>query len=302
MTSASATSKLAPTLLAACSPRCAASLSAVSDLEGLLRSHLRTARQAWPQLEVKDDELVASMARQLPDEGAEKALASFHAADFLLACACVKGLSQATAELDRRIRAGPLVVIARQMQGRVSADEIHARLLQRLLMAEGERTPKMAEYSGRGPLDAWLSVVALRVALNVAPPSPREVPLDEQLMSDDGPATGHPELDLLRERFRGDFRKAVRGAVAALNPRDRTVLRLSVVDGLNIDAIGRTFGVHRATVARWIAAARDQIIVGTRAALRENLKLKPQELDSLLGLADSRLDVSLGRFLKDSKQ
>jgi RNA polymerase sigma-70 factor, ECF subfamily len=289
---------LSRALLAACAPDRAAALSKIDGLESTLSSTVASAHKAWPQLAVSDEDFLRHLAAQLPAEAPEKALASLHAADLYLALACLKEMPQASEELNRRIRAGPLAAVARQLSGRASVDEVHGRLLQRLLMPEGGRGAKLAEYGGRGPLDAWLQVVAFRVALNLAPPKAREVPLDETLLADDGPATGHPELDLLRARFRGDFRAAVHHAVAALCARDRTVLRLSIVDGLNIDAIGRTFGVHRATVARWIAAAREQIIGATRDALRENLKLKPAELDSLLGLADSQLDVSLSRILK----
>ena len=298
MSDRSPTSPLSQTLLGSCSKDCASALSRVEDLEQSLRAIVAAARKAWPQLPLGDEDLLRHLAPHLTAEEPERALASLHAADLYLALGCLRGVPHASEELNRRIRAGPLPVIARQLPGRASIDEVHGRLLQRLLMSENGRSAKLAEYSGRGPLDAWLQVVALRVALNLAPPNAREVPLDETLLADDGPATGHPELDLLRARFRGDFRKAVHGAVAALSPRDRTVLRLSIVDGLNIDAIGRTFGVHRATVARWIAAAREQIIGATRDALRANLKLKPAELDSLLGLADSQLDVSLSRILK----
>jgi len=289
---------LSQALLSACARDRAAALAQVEGLESTLRSIIAEARKAWPELPVGDEEFLRHLAPQLPADAPERAIASLHAADLFFALACLQGIPKATEELNRRIRVGPLAAIARQLGARAPIDEVHGRLLQRLLMADGGRGAKLAEYSGRGPLDAWLQVVALRVALNLSAPNAREVPLDETLLADDGPATGHPELDLLRARFRGDFRKAVHHAVAALSPRDRTVLRLSIVDGLNIDAIGRTFGVHRATVARWIAAAREQIIGATRDTLRANLKLKPTELDSLLGLADSQLDVSLSRILR----
>lgn len=256
------------------------------------RDLARLALTARPDLGLDEAPLAAFLARR-PD-----ALPA-HAGDLALAFACVQGLPRATEELDRRIRAGPLATVARQLGGRVPADEIHGRLLQRLLMAEGERPAKLAEYSGKGPLDAWLHAVAYRVALNLSPPAAREVPLDEALMADGGPATGNAELDLLRERFRAQFRQALRAAVASLSARDRTLLRLSVMEGLSIDELGRTFRVHRATVARWVAAARDQIVERARQVLRDELKLKACELDSLMGVAGSQLDASLGRFLKE---
>lgn len=270
-----------------------------ADLEPMLEALVRRAKASWPTLSLRPEDFVRALARHVRAEELPGALESLHAEDLYLAIACLRGEPQATAELDRRIRAGPLAKVARQLANRVSADDVHGRLLQRLLMAEPGKQPKLAEYAGRGPLDGWLQVVAFRVALNLAPPDARAVPLDEQLLADEGPATGHPELDLLRQRFRSDFRAAVRKAVEGLSARDRTLLQLSVMEGVGIDALSRTFQVHRATVARWIVAAREQIIAGTREALREHLALKPSELDSLMGLADSQLDASLGRLLRD---
>ncbi|MGC4114052.1 MAG: sigma factor-like helix-turn-helix DNA-binding protein [Myxococcales bacterium] len=267
----------------------------MSEVPAAALALARQALQAQADLGLDETALAAHLARH-PD-----ALPA-HAADLALAFACIKGLPKATEELDRRIRSGPLAAVARQLAGRVAAEEIHGRLLQRLLMAEGERPAKIAEYSGKGPLDGWLHAVAYRVALNVATPAAREVPLDEALLADGGPATGNAELDLLRERFRAQFRQAVRAAVASLSARDRTVLRLSVMEGLSIDELGRTFRVHRATVARWIAAAREQIVERTRQVLRDELKLQASELDSLMGVAGSQLDASLGRFLKDPER
>ncbi len=270
-----------------------------ADLEPVLEALVGRARAAWPTLALTPEAFVRALARHVLPDDAPSALESLHAEDLYLATACLHGDAQASAELDRRIRSGPLPKVARQLANRVSAADVHGRLLQRLLMAEPGKQPKLAEYAGRGPLDGWLQVVAFRVALNLAPPDARAVPLDEQLLRDDGPATGHPELDLLRERFRADFRAAVRKAVASLSARDRTLLQLSVMEGVGIDALSRTFQVHRATVARWIVAAREQIVQGTREALRQHLALKPAELDSLMGLADSQLEVSLGRLLRD---
>ena len=46
-------------------------------------------------------------------------------------------------------------------------DEVKQRLAVRLLVAEGGRRPALAEYGGRGSLDAWLRISATRVALEL---------------------------------------------------------------------------------------------------------------------------------------
>ncbi len=57
--------------------------------------------------------------------------------------------------------------------------------------------------------------------------------------------------------------------------------------------------MHHATVARWIANARGLLLEGTRKVLSERLRVSGQELDSIMGLIESRLEVSIARVLGD---
>jgi RNA polymerase sigma-70 factor, ECF subfamily len=57
--------------------------------------------------------------------------------------------------------------------------------------------------------------------------------------------------------------------------------------------LAATLGVGRATVTRWIASARQEILASARRKLGEELSLRPAELESLMGLMRSRLDLSL---------
>jgi RNA polymerase sigma-70 factor (ECF subfamily) len=50
-------------------------------------------------------------------------------------------------------------------------------------------------------------------------------------------------------------------------------------------------------VQRWLVELRESLLVRTREGLRARLALSPSELDSLLGLVDSQLSVSLYRVL-----
>jgi RNA polymerase sigma-70 factor (ECF subfamily) len=53
------------------------------------------------------------------------------------------------------------------------------------------------------------------------------------------------------------------------------------------------YRVHRATVARWIAKARDTLVERTRDVLVHRLDAGPAEIASLLRLIRSELDASL---------
>ena len=91
-------------------------------------------------------------------------------------------------------------------------------------------------------------------------------------------------------------------AVAALSARDRNLLRLDFIDGLNIDQIGAIHRVHRSIVARWIAQARESILLETQRLLRERLGLDNAEFNSLLALVKSELNLSIHRYLTDAAE
>lgn len=75
------------------------------------------------------------------------------------------------------------------------------------------------------------------------------------------------------------------------------LLRQHHLDGLTVAALGRIHGVHKATVARWIEAARAAVLSGIRRHLRQAAGLGESELDSALALVGSQLDLSLSRHL-----
>ncbi|HZU81492.1 MAG TPA: sigma factor-like helix-turn-helix DNA-binding protein, partial [Polyangiaceae bacterium] len=103
-------------------------------------------------------------------------------------------------------------------------------------------------------------------------------------------------LELARERYRDAFAPAFAAAVAGLERRDRTLLRLHLLGGVSLEQLAAVYGVHRATVVRWLAAARAQVLDATRANLIARLGVRADELESLMGLVQSRFDVSVERL------
>jgi RNA polymerase sigma-70 factor (ECF subfamily) len=105
------------------------------------------------------------------------------------------------------------------------------------------------------------------------------------------------ELDVIRRRYRPAFEAAITRALSAMPVRDRTILRLRLVDGVEVDRIATMYGVHRTTVTRWIADSRTALLDETRRILTAELGATDAELDSLAGLVRSQLHVSLIRLL-----
>ena len=100
-------------------------------------------------------------------------------------------------------------------------------------------------------------------------------------------------------RYREDFKAAFEEAFASLDAKSRNLLRQSLLDNLSIDQLGAIYRVHRATAARWLASARDQVLEETRSVLRRRLQIDEREFMSLMNLVRSQLDLSLARLLED---
>lgn len=217
-----------------------------------------------------------------------------HAADLALVRACAAGDQAAFVEVERRFRAELAGALSRIGLTRPEIDEVGQTVRERLFVGKPDAPPRILEYSGKGALASWFRAVIVRAGIDLRRVRNRiaEAPSndDEPLLTIAG-ATDDPEIENLRARYAEPFKRALADAVRALPTDERNTLRLNVVDGLNIEQIGRIYGVHRATIARWIAHARETIASETRRLLLERLKLQPAELDSLVRLCRSRIDI-----------
>lgn len=222
---------------------------------------------------------------------------SARAADIVLAAACAVADPAALASFNAALPGIVRPALVRIGVPLSDHDEIVQRVRVALLTATTAGRPGFAGYSGRGDLRAYIRAVAVRIAHKRRE---REEPPHDRDESDAlallPAADDSPELRVLKERCRNDVRSGFAAAVAALSPRERTLLRQHYVDGLSIDALGPLHGAHRATCARWIEAARAKILRGIREHLREALGLGSAELESAIELVRSQLDLGLSKL------
>jgi RNA polymerase sigma-70 factor (ECF subfamily) len=66
---------------------------------------------------------------------------------------------------------------------------------------------------------------------------------------------------------------------------------------VTLDQLSTLFAVHRATIARRIATARESILSAAKDLLELELRISQDEVESLLRLVRSRLDLSLSALL-----
>ena len=254
----------------------------------------RAGKAAWPDV-VLDEDRFAAHAAGLDPEATDR-----YPADVYLAAACLAHDPAAIAAFDRDVLSAARVSIAAIDASATFVDEVVQRVRTSLVVGD-DGTPKLRSYAGRGPLRAWVGITGARAALMMLRSQRRakEVVLE----SDDWAAalvsisTNNPELELLKRQCARAFGQALQDSIGALEPRLRSVLKMSFVDALSIDEIGAAYAVHRATAARWIERARDEVFEKTRALLAERLALSETELDRMTSLVRSQLDVSLSQLL-----
>ena len=263
----------------------------------LLEAHAR-ARAAVPEVDIAVERFSALLGSKLdPGESPAHAFAQLHVEDLYLALGCELGLAPAQQRLVTEKLARIPKYVAGLSSDRGLGEEVQQDLSQRLLVAVPPDPPRIASYNGRGPLDSWLAVAAQRTALNLLKRHRAGVPdaaaeLERVLCE-----SPDPELQVAKAHLKQSFESAMRSALASLSPRDRLLLRLSVVSGLSCRKLGVMHGVHAATAARWIERIRDELFASIQRSLKDAQGISSAELPSLLGLVRSRLELSLAGLL-----
>jgi RNA polymerase sigma-70 factor (ECF subfamily) len=266
---------------------------AVTDLAMVLGPAIDQGIDAWPALEVDRVGFAGFLGQRVPsDVAADEALRGRALGELYLAFRCLAGDPRASAELEDRYLRDLVELLARQRIDRDVAIETVQQL--RIKLLTGER-PVLRAYAGVGSLKGWLRITALREAIRAQRRGrDRE---DDEISDALADKAGDPSLQYQRRLYQGEFRAAFGQAVAALSVRDRNLLKQSVLYGATVDDLGALYHVHRATAARWIAAAREKLAEETRQRMIEQLKIAPEEYDSILQLIQSELDVSVVRVL-----
>jgi len=257
-----------------------------------LRALFAKARDANADIVVSEDDFVAHVrARATPPVTAETA------AQLYFALACVRGDPAALRGFEARCAPVLLRMARRAKLGDADANDLVQRLRMHLLVGTEGSPPKLAEYSGRGDLAAWLRVVALRAAVRAARGAAAGEGEDEDAILAALSSGDDPELSYLKAVYRSAFREAFAAAIASLDAPLRTLLRQHLVDGLTIDELAPIYGVHRATAARRLQEARETLLARVRREFAQRARVSDREMNSVLRLVESRFNVTLKRLL-----
>jgi RNA polymerase sigma-70 factor, ECF subfamily len=253
--------------------------------ENELGARFAAIRARWPDAPAPDAAFTAYvLERKQPD------VQRLRLDDLFLAWWCSRGDSRGIAAFDHA-HAAVLERLFHRFH-RLDPDELKQRLHVKLFVGD---TPRIRDYSGHGVLENWVKVIAARTFVDVAREAGRERtdPISEHPDAPD--RADDPGLAAHRAEVVAVVKRALDTAINGLPPRERTYLRHVIVDGLTQQQIASIYAVHRVTVARVLASAREQLHEVTRGLVIAELG----SVASSMALLDSQLELSLQRLFPE---
>jgi RNA polymerase sigma-70 factor, ECF subfamily len=279
-------------------PERRAQYEGISDLELRLASMFDAGRAAFSAVTLDAESYVRHLANIVGETGAS--LDSLQAADLYLACACAHGEPNAVATFERDYISTLEAPLRSTGLDAHAIDDVRQRVREILLVGTDD-VPGIASYRGKGQLRSWLRAVAVRQAM-MHFRGKRETPTDDGALEGMAEIGADAQLAPWKQQYAAAFREAFEQSVKALSDHDRTLLRQHHLDQLSIDELATLHKIHRATAARWVAAARASLLAGVRERMIAKLSITGGELDSALRLARSQLEVSIHRLLGGNRQ
>jgi len=277
------------------SPPCAPSLART------VTRKVKDAVDRWPSMAGGAEPFLAHLAALVPQDvdDLEAYLGGLRVADLYLAFHCSHGDPVAVEAFEQTCLPQTEAVMARVNTPAALRDEVRQILRERLLVGVSGRPPSLASYAGRGSLNSWVRISALREVYRYAEQHRRWSQVEDDELERVAAPDNDPELAYLKSHYRQLFKEAFAAAMAALSPRQRNILRHYYLDGMSIDQIGALYRFHRATAARELGRIRRALLEGTRQAMMDGLRVGPGECESILRLIESRMEVSICSLLDD---
>src|SRR5271170_5786443 len=212
--------------------------------------------------------------------------------ELALARACAAGHNSAWELFLTRYREklyqSALRIAREDSAARDLADSLYAELYGTTLR-DGERTSKLASFTGRGSLEGWLRTVLAQEFVNRYRRTRRLVSLDEE--NEEGIQFGAPETEPVPAAD-SRLESATDAALAALASEDRLVLAAYYLDGRTLAEVARMLGVHESTISRRVdklaKSLRKKILAGM---VRQGMARRQAEEALEVDVRDLRIDI-----------
>jgi RNA polymerase sigma-70 factor (ECF subfamily) len=274
--------------------------SVADALAAKLEAWMARGHAAHPALALADDAFASQLARAAARSAVDAADPdSLNIEDLFLAAACAAGVPGAAEVFEARCGDRLRAAVAGATKSEEERREIEQRLRHLLLVGSSAEAPKLAGYGGQAPLDRWVAVVAQRQVVTTirAEQAERRARTGAAREATAAALPLHPEVAILKVKYRAEFEDAMASALGTLGERDRLVLRLHLVSGLSVAQVGQMYGVSQSTASRWMADAREKVQSEMVERLQDKTGLASTDIRSLAALVASQLDLDMSRLL-----
>jgi RNA polymerase sigma-70 factor (ECF subfamily) len=251
----------------------------------------RRARERWPRIALSSDQFLARAAVL----GVTPTALESHCDDLFLAFGCLESEPGALRSFEANYLSQVDLHVRRFGLPPHLMDEVRQRVRVKLLVGG---TPGIARYAGHGPLMAFVRVTAIRVAVDTAASAGAGIGTSaEEVLESYASFVEAPELTAIKNTYRDRFCAQLEASISALDPAEKTLLRLHVVDRLNIDAIGVIYRTHRATIARRLVRIRAKVLDDFQNQFAIRWGVSSSDVRSLVRLLRDEIHVSVQRVL-----
>jgi RNA polymerase sigma-70 factor (ECF subfamily) len=256
-------------------------------------------RARWPGLSLSYNAFIELVRARLAQLDAAPDAAIF-AEDLFLVAACQTQVPGAVDAFDALTWPELKKHLRKKEKDPARLDEMRQTLLVRLFVPDslgGEA--RIAGYTGRGALLAWLRMAAVRLAVSAHRQENRLAGLADAYAENSPSLASDIELSFIRGRYEADFIAALRAAMGELSDEQRLLLQFRYREEMTSDQIAVVLKTSRVTAHRRVATARDALAKSLREKLSSRLQLSESGLGHLLGLLSSRLVPALTAELRD---
>jgi RNA polymerase sigma-70 factor, ECF subfamily len=218
-------------------------------------------------------------------------------AEVALVAGCVANDPAALRAFEAAYFERAVAALARMGLSGDEIDDVLQVVRLRLFVPDESGACRLERYAGRGDLRALVRVIATRIAIDLRRAERRLVHRDDDELIDLPAADPDPRLSAIRRECVEHFAPAFRAASGRLERRERNLLRLHLVDGVSLEALARSYQVHRTTVVRWLVKARAQLLDALVAELTARTGMDPGGAADWVAEVRSQIDLSLSRIL-----
>lgn len=241
---------------------------------------------------------------------------TLHIRDLALACACVEGAESAWNDFVAEYRGylrGAAAAILRRPASEPAAVELADSLFAELYGISGATAGGRSlfrYFHGRSSLKTWLRAVLAQRHVDSLRATKKFDSLDDcqqhgeiRRVSEIGKVA--LPFDPHREAYLQRFREALRLALNALKPRDRTRLRLYYAEDRTLALIGTQLGEHESSVSRNLERIRKELRATVEGLLRTgktaaNGGPASPGMSSIAGLDDAQIQLCIQYAAEDA--